>query len=1347
MTDINRAKQGAYPHKHNGQIEPQSVQSPAGMPGSSVAAGSGGSLKRNNSHHQRSKKGGSSGHGTLERATVTTEQQRYGSVTATEPPTVEYVAHHQPPGATHGPTVRSGTGSGLAKSWSKQSSSSQSTQGGSGCSGTGLPTAAPVVLGATKLIPATNGLKTEATLADDFKRFHTLRSSYTAGGIGGGVSGGGGKSNLNVNNADQTIKSQVLLHQQKLREYSKQQQQQHQQPTASAAAAHRDNDSYSTCSSSQSDYQPQHPHQHAHYRMHHNHQHHQPARHHHQHHHHQQQQQHNNGQGPVALQQQHQQQPLSMYPVSATVAATATLTRAGGFGGGGGVGNDSTRNTLKRGPGGLSTLSLCSCDADTEIIPNPLRPLYQYSLDRKNPRQHTYTCEQNAQILLRLERDRQKKFGSMGKLHLATSTGDLSVAPTSSTVQRHSSITGGASASIPPAATSSSVSTPTPTPPPPGPMVGGAPPSSKAGTMGCKAVSVLSFDCQRAPYARGDNYAEDDSYSEDMIPPPPPPLNRRPSYGYGCIVPPVAGLPSTDPSTVGPDLPLHDLTMATGTTLHNAGSTGPPNNAGYNTGINAPDLFNFASVNGPVAGNSAGTLKSTLKSTKPSANSKATSGGPTVATATKGNKSKLNEPLLPVMMVDLMNGNGGPGTPGPLAPSSGGDAVEPSMTSAKPYPPYYFDDNYLHHHHHHQYHFYPPGATGDDRFGELSSDLPLKEPMADGGVGGQLYLYHQHPHNHHHLHQQQQQQHVTGLHGEPRGLGGGYIPNYDALSLPAKYNTIGANGHLPGELPPFSAHHYAGGGGAGMAGLGGLADHHASSCNINQYAAGGPAKTNLNHHFSNSISNFNFDPSSYFGSALDPAPGTTIIPGGLGGVMGPGDGFPSSCSLNGTPNKQHQQQQHPWKHRQCPSRGSSSTGSGSSKWDLPSRQWLAVTSILLIAGAAGVAVPLALKVSSGAPLEERLQVATQLLDTVPLIDGHNDLPWNIRKFLHNQLNDFRFDDDLKSILPWSKSAWSHTDLQRLKRGRISSQFWAAYVPCEAQHKDAVQITLEQIDVIKRLTERYSPHLTSCASVFDIVQAHKNRQMCSLIGVEGGHSLGGSLGVLRIYYALGVRYMTLTSTCHTPWADSSNADAPKYDVRHGGLTAYGKTIVREMNRLGMIVDLSKSSVSTMKDVLATSQAPVIFSHSSAHALCNSSRNVQDEVLELVTKNRGLVMVNFYNKFLRCSENASVQDAVAHINHIRKVAGIDHVGLGAGYDGINFTPRDLEDVASYPRLFAELLGDGWTVDELEKLAGRNLLRVFEEVEKVRENQRLSGVRPYEDIPPALRPDEHHNCSTNS
>ncbi|XP_053695316.1 uncharacterized protein LOC128742857 [Sabethes cyaneus] len=1085
-----------------------------------------------------------------------------------------------------------------------------------------------------------------ATSADEFKRFHMLRNSY------------GGKSNLNVNSLNESsIKAQVLLHQQKLKEYSRH-------------AAEQNNDSHSTCSSSQSDYQlPQHSHKH-----------------HHRYHHHQHPHQH------LPAQQQHA-------PVSATVAATATLTRPGNNGSfsilknkDANAGSASVKNSLKRTSGGLSTLSLCSCDADTEIIPNPLRPLYQYSLDRKNPRQHTYTCEQNAQILLRLEKDRQRKYGSSGKLNFTSSTNDLTTLLPSNGLQKSST-----TLPVPTTTVATQANNPGPT--------------STIAAVGLLAgsgnnESNSSYDYSGV-YPSENNYhiENEPSFVEDMIPPPPPPLNRRPSYGYSCIPQPLAnesagGLGGHQQQQQQHQPPLGNLANDLTSTV--AGNNGIINN--YPS--NQPDLFNFASTtnvgnNGSQVGSQSqhptnacgnGGHSSALKSTLKNKSSTRTLTANADAAATGNDAGKVRAKLKKSgSNFDIMNNEAFSDpvdTDGDLV--GGGNGT----ISGKQFPPYYFDDNYLNHGLHQHYYYQNPDGS-----------FPVSSIKND--TEGQLYLFHHEP--------------------------ASYIPNYDTLNLPSKYNTIGPGGGNPG-----------GGHLIGGDYIENSRYHHASSCNLNQFST---AKSNLisshQHHFSNSISNFNFNPSQYFGTGLEPPPGATIIggPGGLG-LMG-GDGFTSTISLNGgTPNKQHA-----WKHRQCPSRGSSSTGSGSSKWDLPSRQWLAVTSILLIAGAAGVAVPFALKVSAGAPIEERIQVATQLLDTVPLIDGHNDLPWNIRKFLHNQLNEFRFDDDLKLVSPWSKSAWSHTDLQRLKRGRIAAQFWAAYVPCEAQHKDAVQITLEQIDVIRRLTERYSPHLTACTSVRDIVEAHKNHQMCSLIGVEGGHSLGGSLGVLRIYYALGVRYMTLTSTCHTPWADSSNADAPKYDIKHGGLTTYGKTIIREMNRLGMIVDLSKSSVATMKDVLATSQAPVIFSHSSAYALCNSSRNVQDSVLELVTKNRGLVMVNFYNKFLSCSENASVQDAVAHINHIRQIAGIDHVGLGAGYDGINFTPHGLEDVSSYPRLFAELLGDGWTADELEKLAGRNLLRVLEEVEKVRENQRLSGVRPYEDIPVALRADEHFNCTTSS
>ncbi|XP_057661133.1 uncharacterized protein LOC130896821 [Diorhabda carinulata] len=428
------------------------------------------------------------------------------------------------------------------------------------------------------------------------------------------------------------------------------------------------------------------------------------------------------------------------------------------------------------------------------------------------------------------------------------------------------------------------------------------------------------------------------------------------------------------------------------------------------------------------------------------------------------------------------------------------------------------------------------------------------------------------------------------------------------------------------------------------------------------------------------------------------------------------------------------------------SAASSSSNSGSSRViDMNSRHWWLIGTVLLIATVAGVGVPIALKISSSASFEERLEFATRLLQEVPLIDGHNDLPWNIRKFLHNKLKNFKFNEDLRNISPWSNSAWSHTDLVRLEQGHVAAQFWAAYVPCDSQFKDAVQLTFEQIDVIRRFTEHYQPRLTLCTSSEDIKSAYKRRQLCSLIGVEGGHSLAGSLAVLRTLYHVGVRYLTLTSTCNTPWADCSHADLPGKKPEHGGLTNFGKSVVKEMNRLGMIVDLSHVSVNTMRDALEVSKAPVIFSHSSAHALCNSTRNVPDDTLRKLALNKGVIMVNFYSLFLTCKEVSTISDAVAHINHIRDIAGVDCVGIGAGYDGINYVPQGLEDVSAYPTLFAELIGTGkWSVEDLKKLAGLNFLRVFQAAEKIRDDFKKANVPPYEDVMPKPK---DINCSSQS
>ncbi|EDW66930.1 dipeptidase 1 [Drosophila virilis] len=373
--------------------------------------------------------------------------------------------------------------------------------------------------------------------------------------------------------------------------------------------------------------------------------------------------------------------------------------------------------------------------------------------------------------------------------------------------------------------------------------------------------------------------------------------------------------------------------------------------------------------------------------------------------------------------------------------------------------------------------------------------------------------------------------------------------------------------------------------------------------------------------------------------------------------------------------------------------------------------------------------------SGDADFDYRMQRVRNVLKEVPLIDGHNDLPWNIRKFLKNQLKDFHFGSDLRELAPWSSSAWSHTDLRRLKEGMVSAQFWSAYAPCSSQHLDAVQLTLEQIDLIRRLVLLYPHHMALVTSAAGIEQTHRTGKIASLIGVEGGHAIGTSLSVLRMFYQLGARYLTLTHTCNTPWADCCKVDEPGKYPHIGGLSQFGKLVVKEMNRLGMIVDLSHVSVPTMLDALATSRAPLIFSHSSAHAICNSSRNVPDHVLQRIAINGGLVMVAFYPHFVSCSGQATLYDVVAHINHIREVAGIDHVGIGAGYDGVNLVPKGLEDVSKYPHLFATLLeSDKWSEGDIAKLAGRNLIRVFKEVEAVRDQMELLRVQPIDQSIPA-------------
>jgi len=332
-------------------------------------------------------------------------------------------------------------------------------------------------------------------------------------------------------------------------------------------------------------------------------------------------------------------------------------------------------------------------------------------------------------------------------------------------------------------------------------------------------------------------------------------------------------------------------------------------------------------------------------------------------------------------------------------------------------------------------------------------------------------------------------------------------------------------------------------------------------------------------------------------------------------------------------------------------------------------------------------------------------VADDLLKTVPLIDGHNDWPDAMFDFASYKLEQL-------DLYNWPTT---QTDITRLRQGQVGAQFWAVYTSCTTQYSDAVRACLDQVDVIHRFVAKYPEAFELVTTADGIVSAFNNSRVGSLIGLEGGHCIDSSLATLRMFYDLGARYMTLTHNCDTPWAENNKRDNTNSSVI--GLTDFGKDVIREMNRLGMLIDLAHVSKATMVAALQTSVAPVIFSHSCAYALCAHVRNVQNDVLNMTKANGGIVMVNFYPYFVTCSEFATLGDVADHIDYIKNYIGVDYVGIGGDFNGIEVTPVGLEDSSKYPDLIGYLRTNrGWTDDELRKLAGENLLRVLRTVEQV-------------------------------
>ena len=338
-------------------------------------------------------------------------------------------------------------------------------------------------------------------------------------------------------------------------------------------------------------------------------------------------------------------------------------------------------------------------------------------------------------------------------------------------------------------------------------------------------------------------------------------------------------------------------------------------------------------------------------------------------------------------------------------------------------------------------------------------------------------------------------------------------------------------------------------------------------------------------------------------------------------------------------------------------------------------------------------------------------IVKRVLDSTPLIDGHNDLPWAIRNADHPR--DVRA-YDLRTRTP------GHTDIERLRAGMVGGQFWSVYIPYGVAEEGYAKVQLEQIDIARQLYDRYPDVLEEALTASDIETAFGAGRIASLMGMEGGHAIENSLGALRAYYEAGVRYMTLTHSQSIDWADAGTGD-----VLHDGLTRFGEEVVREMNRMGMLVDLSHTSPATMHDALNVAEAPVIYSHSSARAVTDHARNVPDDVLRRLPENGGVVMVTFVPSFVSDAvrtyegppENApraTLADVADHIDHIKNVAGVEHVGIGGDFDGISSVVVGLEDTSTYPDLFIELSRRGWTEDELRMLAGENLLRAMREAE---------------------------------